>query len=115
MSIALLFTLPTQITCFYITMHVLSLLLPTGFALQAWAMPRASGLAGKAIYLISNDQSNNVVALPIDATSGMVSAGTCTATGGAGSNSIDGSTNQPAAPDALISQSALTLAGNVRV
>ncbi|GJD05190.1 3-carboxymuconate cyclase [Colletotrichum higginsianum] len=33
-------------------------------------------------------------------------------TGGMGSNFIDGITNKPAAPDALASQSALTVAGN---
>jgi len=66
--------------------------------------------AGKAIYLITNEQTNKVVALPIGV-DGMLSKGTSIATGGAGSNSIDGSTKKPAAPDALVSQGALTIAG----
>lgn len=69
---------------------------------------------GKAVYLMTNDATNNVVALPIGV-KGMLSTGTCTPTGGAGSNAIDGSTNEPSAPDALVSQSALTVAGNVRI
>ena len=47
------------------------------------------------------------------ATDGKLSQGTITPTGGQGSNSIDGTTNKPAAPDALIGQSALTIAGQV--
>jgi hypothetical protein len=68
--------------------------------------------AGKAIYFLTNDQENAVVAVPI-AADGTLSAGSLTATGGAGSNSIDGSTGQPAVPDPLVSQSSLTIAGNV--
>ncbi|KAI1610839.1 hypothetical protein EDD36DRAFT_304840 [Exophiala viscosa] len=64
----------------------------------------------KAVYLITNDQQNAVAALPI-AADGTLSAGTITLTGGAGSNAIDGATEQPATPDALIGQSALTIAG----
>lgn len=67
---------------------------------------------GKALYLITNDQINKVVALRIGS-DGSLSQGTSTATGGSGSNSIDGSTQQPAAPDALVSQGSLTVAGNV--
>ncbi|KAJ9608225.1 hypothetical protein H2200_007213 [Cladophialophora chaetospira] len=65
----------------------------------------------KAIYLITNDASNAVAAVPIGA-DGTLSKGTLTATGGAGGNSIDGATKEPAAPDALVGQSALTIAGN---
>jgi len=74
---------------------------------------KATPKAAKAIYVMSNAQANCVAAIPIGA-DGMLSNGTCTVTGGAGSNSIDGTTNQPAAPDALVSQSSLTIAGNVR-
>ncbi|KAI8634645.1 hypothetical protein F5Y19DRAFT_409475 [Xylariaceae sp. FL1651] len=66
---------------------------------------------GKAVYLLTNDEVNSVVALPIGA-DGKLSRGTVTPSGGNGSNSIDGSTMQPAGPDALVGQSALTLAGN---
>jgi len=65
----------------------------------------------KAIYLLTNDQSNAVVALPI-AADGTLSQGTVTPTGGEGSNSVN-AMQQPAAPDALLSQAALTIAGNV--
>jgi hypothetical protein len=69
-------------------------------------------VTGKGIYFLTNDAQNAVVALPI-AADGSVSKGTITATGGAGSNAIDGSTKLAAAPDALLSQSALTIAGQV--
>jgi hypothetical protein len=66
--------------------------------------------AGRAIYILTNDESNSVVALPIGP-DGKLSAGTITATDGAGSIALN-SDNQPATPDALVSQSALTIAGN---
>lgn len=71
-----------------------------------------SSLSQGAIYLLTNTQSNSVVSLRIDA-DGKLSSGSSTSTGGSGSNSIDGTTNQPAAPDALVSQSALTVAKGV--
>lgn len=67
---------------------------------------------GKAVYLLTNDANNAVVALPIDE-DGALAAGTITPSGGAGSNTIDGTTMKPAQPDALVSQSSLTIAGNV--
>ena len=66
-----------------------------------------------AIYFLTNDQSNAVVALPVGA-DGKLSQGSVTPAGGKGGNSINGATNEPEAPDALIGQSALTVAGNVR-
>jgi hypothetical protein len=71
-----------------------------------------NSVAAKGIYFLTNDAQNAVIALPI-AADGTLSDGTVTATGGAGSNSIDGSTNLAAAPDALVSQSSLTIAGQV--
>lgn len=67
---------------------------------------------GKAVYFLTNEAENAVVALPIGK-DGKLSNGTITKTGGAGSIAVDGATNQPAIPDALISQSALVVAGNV--
>jgi hypothetical protein len=66
---------------------------------------------GKAIYFLTNEAENAVVALPIGS-DGMLSKGTIIPTGGAGSNSIT-ATGQPAAPDALVGQSALTIVGTV--
>ena len=68
---------------------------------------------GKAIYFLTNNQQNAVVALPI-AADGTLSNGTVTETSGMGSNSIDGSTNSSAGPDALVGQAAVTVAGQVR-
>jgi hypothetical protein len=65
----------------------------------------------KALYLLTNDEANAVVALPIDA-NGKLSPGTVTPTGGCGSVALN-SDKQPATPDALVSQSALTVAGSV--
>ncbi|KAL2024239.1 hypothetical protein VTK56DRAFT_9395 [Thermocarpiscus australiensis] len=64
----------------------------------------------RAAYIITNGEENMVVSLPIDG-KGMLSAGSKVAAGGAGAVSIDGSTNQPAGADPLVSQSALTVAG----
>ncbi|KAK0637907.1 hypothetical protein DIS24_g10360 [Lasiodiplodia hormozganensis] len=70
-----------------------------------------SPTVGKAVYFLTNDAQNAVVALPI-AADGTLSDGTVTATNGAGSNAIDGTTNKTSAPDALVGQSSLTIAGN---
>ncbi|KAH7117568.1 hypothetical protein B0J11DRAFT_560807 [Dendryphion nanum] len=66
---------------------------------------------GKAVYFITNDAENAVVALPIGK-DGMLSKGTVTKTGGAGSNAVNGTTKAPLSPDALLSQSALTVVGS---
>ncbi|OAL26487.1 hypothetical protein AYO20_10056 [Fonsecaea nubica] len=73
-----------------------------------WGNPHPKG--ARAIYFITNDASNSVAAVPV-AANGMLSQGSLTPTGGEGSNSITAE-NEPAAPDALISQSSLTIAGN---
>ncbi|PKS11605.1 hypothetical protein jhhlp_001755 [Lomentospora prolificans] len=64
----------------------------------------------KAIYFLTNDEVNAVVALPIS-DDGTLSPGAVTATGGVGSVALNAD-NQPATPDALVGQSALTVAGN---
>ncbi|KAH8640751.1 hypothetical protein IG631_03692 [Alternaria alternata] len=66
---------------------------------------------GRAIYMLTNDAENAVVALPIGA-DGMLSKGKVMKTGGAGSVAVDAE-GKPATPDALVGQSALTIAGNV--
>lgn len=69
---------------------------------------------GKAVYMLSNQASNAVVAVPIAQDGTLDEAGGfSTNTGGSGATGIDGSTNAPSNPDALFSQSALTVAGNV--
>jgi hypothetical protein len=68
--------------------------------------------AGKAVYFITNEEQNAVVALPIGK-DGKLSKGSITMTGGVGSISIDGANGMPAASDALIGQSSLTVVGNV--
>ncbi|KAH8895458.1 hypothetical protein GQ53DRAFT_50910 [Thozetella sp. PMI_491] len=92
-------------------------LLPLALApLQALALPTGCGAnsagtqPGKAVYMITNAKENAVVAVKIGQ-DGLLSGGTRTATGGAGSNGVDDK-GQPAAPDALFSQSALTVAGS---
>lgn len=67
---------------------------------------------GKAVYFITNEKENAVVALPIGP-DGKLSNGTLTRTAGAGSINISGATGQPGVPDALVSQSSLTVVGNV--
>ncbi|KAF9875239.1 hypothetical protein CkaCkLH20_07059 [Colletotrichum karsti] len=88
----------------------------TGFASARPTACKASSGSGKwsqarAAYLLTNDKMNSIVALPIGP-DGLLAAGTVTSSSGAGSNSISGMTNKPAAPDALVSQSALTVVGS---
>ncbi|KAI1103012.1 hypothetical protein F4804DRAFT_311287 [Jackrogersella minutella] len=66
---------------------------------------------GKVVYLLTNNEVNSVIALPIQA-DGTLASGTITPSGGNGSTTIDGTTMQPAGPDAIVSQSALTIAGD---
>jgi hypothetical protein len=73
----------------------------------------AAAANAKAIYFITNDACNSVVALKV-AADGTLSDGSITGTGGAGMNAIDSATGGPAAPDALFSQGAVKVAGNVR-
>lgn len=69
---------------------------------------------GRAIYTLSNEEHNSVIALSIGG-NGLLSKATTTPTGGSGSNiiTVNGNTKTPGGPDALASQSALTIAGNV--
>ena len=78
--------------------------------------PRGSSKAvkvGKAVYILTNTAENAVVALPIGA-DGKLSAGKMAKTGGAGSAAVNAE-GKPEGPDALASQSALTVVGNVSV
>ena len=75
------------------------------------AQQAAKATVGKAIYFLTNDAENAVVAVPIGA-DGMLSKGTVMKTGGAGSIAVDDK-GKPATPDALVGQSALTVVGNV--
>ncbi|KAJ3580479.1 hypothetical protein NPX13_g77 [Xylaria arbuscula] len=82
-------------------------------ALQSQAHPRCrSPPNGKAIYMISNEKDNTVLALPIGK-DGLLSPETMTltATGGVGMAGVE-SDGQPAGPDSLFSQSSVTIAGN---
>ncbi|KAL5415570.1 hypothetical protein PMIN06_009119 [Paraphaeosphaeria minitans] len=66
---------------------------------------------GKAIYFITNEAENAVVALPIKR-DGSLAAGKSTKTGGAGEVMIQAATGNPQHPDGLASQSSLTIVGN---
>ncbi|KAF4434847.1 hypothetical protein FACUT_7507 [Fusarium acutatum] len=70
----------------------------------------SNAMTGKAIYVLTNEEANGVLAIPIGQ-DGTLSKGKVTMTGGAGSVAVDAE-GKPATPDALISQSALTIAGN---
>jgi len=73
--------------------------------------PSSAAGTAKALYLITNDEANAVVALRIGA-DGLLSRGSVNPTNGAGSVALN-SQKKPATPDALVSQSALTVAENV--
>lgn len=68
--------------------------------------------AGKALYLITNDEAANAVVSLRVGPDGKLSPGRVTPTNGTGSIALN-SMGQPATPDALVSQSALTIAGDV--
>ena len=68
----------------------------------------------QAVYFLTNDQCNSVVALKVN-NDGTLSDGSITSTGGAGGNGFDAAKNQSSAPDALFSQGALKVAGNVSI
>ncbi|KAL8854125.1 MAG: hypothetical protein Q9221_001047 [Calogaya cf. arnoldii] len=71
-----------------------------------------NGAAPKVIYFMDNEATgNSIVAMKVGA-DGMLSEGGRTPTGGKGASGIDGNTTMPAGPDALFSQSALTVQGN---
>jgi hypothetical protein len=77
------------------------------------AASASAGLAEpKAVYFLSNEKENAVVAFNV-ADGGALSGKTTTLTGGAGGNGIDGMTNGPAGPDALFSQGAVRVVGSV--
>lgn len=98
------------------SLRSLALLIPALLS-TASALPanckRARALAnGKAIYILTNEAENAVVAVPIGPNGQLLAEGTTsTKTGGAGGAGIDGAANAPAAPDSLFSQGALTVAG----
>lgn len=81
--------------------------------LSATALPHARGEShepphgAKAIYFLTNEDSNSVVAIPISP-DGKLSGGATIATGGKG-GSIVNATGGAVGPDALSSQSALTV------
>lgn len=92
------------------------LLLPAllwSMSIEAMPLSERACSTGKAVYFITNDAKNAVAAVPIG-DDGTLSGGSVTDTCGKGANSIDGMTNQPAAPDALVGQSAVSVAGQVR-
>lgn len=107
----LLSSLSTLCLCLGLAHHVAAT--PSRGRNRGASRCRAGGQAAQAAaYLITNEDANSVVSLSIDA-NGMLSGGSSFETGGAGSVSIDGSTNSPALSDPLVSQSALTVAGRV--
>ncbi|OCL08836.1 hypothetical protein AOQ84DRAFT_221484 [Glonium stellatum] len=92
---------------------ILSVLLSSTISVSP-STPRDSirkATVGKAIYFITNDDDNAVIALSINL-DGTLSRGTITSTGGAGSNvlAVGGMTTQ--APDALVAQSSLAIVDN---
>ena len=93
----------------FLSIFSLSLALPQGCPAPSNA---STVQAGKAIYFITNEDRNDLIALPVGS-DGTLSKGSCTSTGGSGSLSIDGSTNQPAVRDGLVSQGSVAIAGKV--
>ena len=70
------------------------------------------GHVAKALYLISNQSPNSVIALPVDE-NGLVSAGTETPTGGNGGAFLQADGVTPVPVDALNSQDPVVRSGDV--
>lgn len=75
------------------------------------AAAEATTANAKAIYFLTNNACNSVVALKV-AADGTLSDGSITGTGGASMNGILSATGGIAAPDALFSQGAVRVAGS---
>ncbi|KAL5375006.1 hypothetical protein DPSP01_011496 [Paraphaeosphaeria sporulosa] len=73
-----------------------------------WHQQRTTG---KAVYIITNEAENAVVALPIRK-DGTLAAGRSTKTGGAGAVMVGAASGNPQLPDGLASQSSLSVLGN---
>lgn len=100
------------------SLAVLSGLLAAGPAFAVPCMPKPGAGPVKAqlmgaAYITTNEESNSVLAVAIDK-NGMLAKSKMVATGGCGSVSLD-STKQPVKADPLVSQSALTVAGQARL
>ncbi|KAI2694770.1 hypothetical protein CBS147372_9609 [Penicillium roqueforti] len=94
----------------------LGTLLLVGYAhansIESWPRDPNNGWSvGKALYLQSNEQDNSVISIPIGR-DGKLYGGLVTSSGGIGGDGIDGSTNKPAAPDALSSQGSVIVSGD---
>lgn len=76
--------------------------------------PNNGFLAGKTVYLQSNEQNNSIVSIPIGR-DGKLYGGMVTPSGGMGGDGIAGTTNKSAAPDALSSQGSVTVSGDVSI
>lgn len=99
-----------KIVLSFLTITALTRAAPCNHTTAEAAAAAAKG--AKAIYLITNDIQNAVVALNVNA-DGTLSKGSMTLTGGQGASGIDGAKNATAGPDALFSQSAIKVDGNV--
>lgn len=74
---------------------------------------KPAGMTAKAIYFITNDEAGNGVGAISINRDGTLREASITNTGGNGAIAVDAD-GKPAVPDALISQSALAVAGSVR-
>jgi hypothetical protein len=73
---------------------------------------RGSPAKAKAIYFMTNEAENAVVALPMSL-NGTLATGTTTSTGGAGGSEVSMTDGTPNGPDALGSQGSVQVADNV--
>ncbi|KAJ4353754.1 uncharacterized protein N0V89_005484 [Didymosphaeria variabile] len=100
--------LPTKVTLLFAVLAAFGETAPWAPKNTHW---HQQSTTGKAIYYITNEAENAVVALPIKR-DGSLAAGKSTKTGGAGAVMIQAATGKLELPDGLSSQSSLTLVGN---
>ncbi|KAL1592620.1 hypothetical protein SLS60_011036 [Paraconiothyrium brasiliense] len=93
------------------TLFVLVTLRAPAFALPRFKAGGQNVATGKAVYVITNAVQNAIAAMSISA-KGTLSTAAITPTSGQGSVALNAD-GKPAVPDALVGQSALTIAGQV--
>jgi hypothetical protein len=90
-------------------------LILAAFAATAACRPshrRMGAHPAKAVYFMTNEAENAVVALPVGM-NGSIAMGTTTSTGGAGGSQVSETDGAPNGPDALGSQASVQVADNV--
>jgi hypothetical protein len=95
----------------YFPTVIKTIVLCTFAACPAMTAPAGHHESAKAVFFITNDVQNSIVALPVQA-NGLLGAGSITSTGGKGLQEVNG-TRSPTLVDGLASQGSVRVSGHV--